>query len=552
MPENCDLTSSQTLTYGTGWAYTGFNKYKGDVLDYEKDGTVVMQGDFELRVPSVWDVWMDPQAKCWDDVRYVIERRSYPMEEAEAMYPKYISELHRAYKREVENESYQTERNRLEEPMVTIFYYWEKGHPMNGMRGRYVAFIEDGTPLGEMTASPAMMIPDVSREEKKKAKAEGRAPKPGFGVAVLPFHIFTDIDVPNQVYGKSFIEYEADVQDVMNRLDSLELENIQYHGSIKLVVREGSDLDPDSLNNSAVDVIKLNGGQDPYYMSAPTQMPNVTTFRDRLKQGGDDMAGTNESMFGQQSREQSGFSMQYATNQGNMIRRRLFNKYVMFVEGIYKQYLNVIRGHWDVSRVIKVLGTERAFEAVEIKGADIAGGYDLVVEYGASLSLDPTTRREEIMQMMPMFEKAGIPINTLIGMLKLNELDGMYDLVDLPKLRQLEYFKEMTETRKYMPPREMEDHQGMLKTCYKYLMTSEFKYLPDDVQVLIEEHVKDREKLAAAGLGSKDPEAANEGENPPGPDAALGGEAPESPLAGGPALEGLDGGAGAVGDLLPL
>jgi len=38
------------------------------------------------------------------------------------------------------------------------------------------------------------------------------------------------------------------------------------------------------------------------------------------------MAGVNDSMFGQQKREQSGFSMQYATNQGKMVRRRLFNK----------------------------------------------------------------------------------------------------------------------------------------------------------------------------------------------------------------------------------
>ena len=42
----------------------------------------------------------------------------------------------------------------------------------------------------------------------------------------------------------------------------------------------------------------------------------------------------NESMFGQSSRETAGFTMQYATNQGNVIRRRLFNKYVLLTEAV--------------------------------------------------------------------------------------------------------------------------------------------------------------------------------------------------------------------------
>jgi len=42
-----------------------------------------------------------------------------------------------------------------------------------------------------------------------------------------------------------------------------------------------------------------------------------------------------------------------------------------------------------IPRTIHVLGKEKAFDAMDIKGADIDSGYDLVVEYGASLSLDP-------------------------------------------------------------------------------------------------------------------------------------------------------------------
>ena len=540
LPEYHDLTSASTLTYGTGWAFTGWDEEKGDVLKFENN-EVTMQGDWSMRVPSIWNMWIDPFAKTWDEVRHVIERKQVPLDEALGRYPDNKREILAAvaaYNRT--QESYNSvSRIDYQEQTVVLYEYWEKGLPVNGMMGRFCCFIEDGTPLGEMTASPSMVIPDIDAKERRTSKEKGKKAKAGIGYAVLPYHIFTDIDVCDQVFGKSFIEYEADVQDIMNRLDSLELENIQVAGSIKMILPEGCKVSDDSLNNSAYDVIKIAGNQPPYFTAAPGQHPNVASFRDRLKQGGDDMAGTNESMFGQQSREQSGFSMQYATNQGNMIRRRLFNKYVMFVEGIYRNYLNTVRGHWTVARTVKVLGNERAFQSLDIKGADIDGGYDLVVEYGTSLSLDPTTRREEIMQMMPLFEKAGVDPMTLLSMMKLNELSGMYDLIDLPKLRQHEYFKEMADTHEYLPPQEMEEHKGMLKAAYIYRMTSEFKYLPDDVKILIEEHIRDREVLVAAGItGSKNPEDANAGENPPGPEGAPG-EAPGAPTEGAPAMEGL-------------
>jgi hypothetical protein len=203
-------------------------------------------------------------------------------------------------------------------------------------------------------------------------------------------------------------------------------------------------------------------------------------------------------MFGQMQRETSGFSLQYATNQGNLIRRRLFNKYVTFVENIYKAYLNLIRKHWDETHIIYVLGKEKAFEAISIKGADIDGGYDLVCEYGASLSLDPTTRREEILTMQPLFEKAGIPTKTILSLLKLNELEEVYDILQLSEERQREIFEEMISSGRYIAPEEMQEHKGMLDYCYYYVMTAEFKYLPPEKQALILQHIKAREQMAAS------------------------------------------------------
>ena len=239
-------------------------------------------------------------------------------------------------------------------------------------------------------------------------------------------------------------------------------------------------------------------------------------------------------MFGQQSREQSAASMQYATNQGNMIRRRLFNKYVLCVESIYKAMLDLARKHWDTERTIRVLGQEKAFEALSIKGTDIDGGYDVVGEYGVTLSLDPITRRQEIMQLQPMFEKAGIPARMSMKMMKLNELEGMFDKLQMAEDRQREIFEEMGESGRYLEPEGDMDHENMLAWALDYFMTAEFKYLPESTRVLCKQHYQARLSLAAqekSGGLSGQPQA-------PGPAAATdlaAVPATEAPIPGAPA-----------------
>jgi len=209
------------------------------------------------------------------------------------------------------------------------------------------------------------------------------------------------------------------------------------------------------------------------------------------------MGGVNEAMFGQQSREQSGFSMQYATNQGNMIRLRLFNKYVALVESVWKAYLNLVRKYWEESRTIYVLGQEKAFEAYDIKGADINGGFDLVVEYGTSLPLDPVTRRQDILQLMPFLEKANVNARTILRMLKLSDLEGLQDLTQLGYDRQAEIIQQMIKTGQYVAPRQHQDHVTMLEFLGQYVMTAEFNNLSEEIKQLIEKQIEDRQLLAA-------------------------------------------------------
>ena len=525
MQRRVDQAVGQTLLYGTGWMKTLWDKDGGVMTDINtRTGELKMSGDILIEATSTWDIFLDPLAKEWSQVRYVIERKWMSKEEARMRYPKHykkICENTDKYGRTKMRHAFKDRQN-LQDMPVYVMCYWEKGAPINGMAGRYVEYVEDGTLLTPVSKNPfAFRDP---QEDKDAAPT-----------AHLPFHLLTDIDVNDQVYGKSFVEYDVEIQDVVNRLDTITLDNVKNHGTFRMVLPEGSEIAEDSITDDSAVIMKVTGNQGPHYVSPPQSPPDMSALRDRLTAGIDTMAGVNESMFGEQSRETSGFSMQYATNQGNMIRRLFFNKFVEFVESVYKGYLNIIRDNWAIPEIVSVLGKEKAFESVEISGADIDSGFDLVVEYGASLSLDPTSRRDEIMQLMPIFEKYGVDGKTIIRMLKLNDLEGIYDINDRARERQQEVFEEIIAGNGdiYVKPEELQEHKGRLAYCYEYIESAEFRDLTPKIQRLIKHHIREREELAAQGMGAPDAQAANAGANPPGPGGAAG-PAP-APAPGAPA-----------------
>jgi hypothetical protein len=525
--EKFDQASLSMLTYGTGFAKTVWDTSAGDVLEVnEETGEILMEGAFRITIPNVWDVFFDPDASCWEEARFVFERVTMPWEEAISRFPT-KKEILKKYRKGQDSAEDQNGGNmsgsalrRKKYDVVELYQYWEKGTAYNGFLGRFCYCTANGELVTEMMANPERYAPPPDKKTGKRKVA----------VAVLPYHPFTDMDVPNQVWGKAITEYNVGLQNNLNKIDAITLENLQAHGVGRIVLPEGAEIADDSITNSPWDIIKITGTQPPHFM-APMPIPQIIPeLLQRYKLGIDDTSGINEAMLGQQSRETSGFSMQYATNQGNMIRRRLFNKYVLFVESVYNAFLRIVQKHWDVPRTIKVLGKEKAFESMDIKGADITGGFDLVVEYGASLSLDPTSRREEIITLMPLFEKAGVETRQILNMLKLNELSGMYDSLDLAADRQREIFETMINTGMYIAPEELMDHKNMLSFAYYYLMTSEFKYLTDDEKALIRRHVREREMMAANQMAGAMGPASGPGPLPSAPVAAPGTELPGGPV----------------------
>lgn len=508
LQEKFDQSNLQALIAGTGFLKTTWDPCKGDIVGIsKKTGRLRMEGDISVRCVDTRKMYIDPDADCWGEVRYVFEEMDVPFEEALHRWPtkrKLIESLLSERDLAHQTGSIVTAGKRQEKfESIKVYEYWETGLASNAMLGRYAVCLADGRCLEAPKPSPFAFSAPPTALELAAARKRGKPIREKPPTARLPYHPLTDIDVPNQVWGKSFVEFEAPLQELLNQLDTAMLENIQAHGVARLVLPPGVDLQAGTPTNSPYDILRLtqNGtgtGGDIKFMEPMPLPSSMAELRAQTKGGIDDMAGVNEAMFGQQSREQSGFSMQYATNQGNMIRRRLFNKYVIQVESVYRAILDIVRKHWHDERTIQVLGKEKAFDVIDLKGADIDGGYDLVVEYGTSLSLDPMTRRQELMSLQPLLEKANISPRVILSMMKLGELDVVDDLIQMADDRQREIFEEMFATGVYIAPEEFEDHENMLAYALRFRMSTDYKYLEPDQKPMVLKHIRDRAAQAAA------------------------------------------------------
>ncbi|MDB4725783.1 hypothetical protein OAF54_00010 [bacterium] len=504
--EFLDATTLDTMIYGTGWGRCSWCPTKGEIRAIDGD-EVTLEGDFDISNPSIWDVHIDPEADRWQDVRYIFIRHFMPEEEAIAKWPQHKDAIKAIAGKRKKDKFYDSALNKADDydsTLVEIFEYIEKGLPWNGGVGRYVWGLETGLLLTDLDENP-------------------------YPEHALPIAPITDIDVPHTVYGKSIVEYLSRGQEVLSALDSTILDNIQSHGVVRLVLPDGAKIQDEGINNNGWEYVEIagNAGGAPFFMNPPALMPDIYRFREQLLAGMETIAGINENMMGKQSREMSGFSMQTAINAGNMVRRRLFNKYTAFVNWFWTTYLSTIQEKWDTPRTVLVTGEEEALSLKKFRGSDIDGGFDIQTDYGTSFSLDPASRREEIMQLAPMFEKAGISPKKVLEKLQLNEIKGIFDIMDLARKRQVEIFEEMIDKSGdgmdvYIAPEELEEHAGMLEAAYEFVMMRRYRDLEDDVKTLIVRHIKEREALAAQT-------AAPAQEAAPGAGMPMGGAAPAAP-----------------------
>ena len=478
-----DLRTYGCLIHGTGISKLWWNKAIGPIKTDVANATVETLGDIDSCAKWVWEIYLDPTAATWDKCRFLYDKHRIPLQEAIARWPDQAKFL--VEKKGVINDASgnKDKGDKYEEDMVEVYEYWEKGQPWNGYIGLHCwLWMNDTTVvlLGEMEENDT---PDRA----------------------LPYQIHTDIDVPGQIYGKSFVDYIARLQDILNRVDSFTYEQIQAHGNVRLVVFDDMQVD-EQVNTDTYNILQLkggNGGIPPLYIQPPQLMPAIGEFRQHLIEGMEALAGMNEQMFGQFKREISGYAAQSAINSANLTRRRFFVKFQFATESFFRLYLELVQSHYDESKKLTIVGKEDGVSLAFFNGADLAGEYDFDTDYGTSFSLDPESRREEVMQLKDLLVEAKYSATQILGFIRLSDSKGPVDLVSRAKLRQYEIFDKMEAAFMsgvpiFIAPEKNENHVPMLEACTEYRSSAQFVYMSKELQQAIDKHIDERVDMAAS------------------------------------------------------
>jgi hypothetical protein len=94
------------------------------------------------------------------------------------------------------------------------------------------------------------------------------------------------------------------------------------------------------------------------------------------------------------------------------------------MEKLAKQLLALAVEYWDVPRTVKVTGTDGAFDAMALKGAQIENGTDIRMEAGSALPVSKAARQAFIMDMMKM---GFIPPDQGLRIMEIGGVQKLYD-----------------------------------------------------------------------------------------------------------------------------
>ena len=482
-----------THLYGTGFIKLVYRKDLGLYIYNDRNCKNEQLGDFSVGAPRPWDIYIDPNATHWDEVTWISERIFVDIEDAVAFFGEdYRGNLESASMQLSEIVTAGVEGHSLlytiKNDVVEIFERWEPGLPSNNFLGRLEYHLRGGKILKTCEEIPSAF----------KLKEGGSAI-----VARLPYECLTYIDVPSSVWGRSPAALCARAQNVLNAITAVELDTAHNMGVPRLVVTKESLKENGgiSVTDSSVDIIGIDigsegGGAFPAILQAANTSQDLKVLYDKLSTYINDAWGVNDALLGKQERETQGVTMQISIQQGNMIRENFFNKYVRSINWFYEMSLAYYVKFKTLSQMIHVVGPDNKIQARKLKGADIVSGYVLVVERGTSFALDPITRQEQITNLMKVFQEGGLDTRFLIRQLKLADLRGIYaefDLADNRAKMIIEKLKNKEEVKIRTP----EDHIGIGLYLAKYVMSSEYEELDDDVKDLIDKHIDEREMAAA-------------------------------------------------------
>jgi hypothetical protein len=343
---------------------------------------------------------------------------------------------------------------------------------------------------------------------------------------------FAKIDhIPSgKFYADSTILDLIPLQREFNRTRGQIIEAKNRMAKPQLLAERGS-VDPKKITSEPGQVILYTPGFQPPQPLPLQSLPSyVVQELDRILADIDDISGQHDVSRGQAPPGvTAATAISYLQEQDESKLSHTFDSLEEALEKIAGQTLSHVVQYWDIQRLVKVTGTDGSFDALVLKGSDIAGNTDVNVEAGSALPTSRAARQAFLMDIMKfgwIDPKKGLELMDIGGVNKLYDQfqrdvrEAQRENLRMAKVsaEHLEQHQQihmeiaqpdpatgMPTNEDYVDPQSGEpidpplivpvnswnDHFTHIETHDNFRKSQTFEMLPEETKALFEAHVMD-------------------------------------------------------------
>jgi len=313
----------------------------------------------------------------------------------------------------------------------------------------------------------------------------------------LPVERLTDIDLPGQVHGESFITMIKGLTGTYNNLTNIILRNQVMVSHPKWVFPAGS-IKKESLGND-ITLVEYKGPQPPALVQQNPTPAEVFTFRDNLKTEFQQISG----IFGVSRGEpppgiKAGVALQFLAEQENERFNEMVLKYNEWIRQVAVKTLERCADNYeaDDKRMIMVLGTQNKWMTTFFDVKYLTRKYDVRVQNASALPQSKAARTQYLLDLNQQFPEQ-VPPEMVLDLLDISQPEKFIDY-STATVRAAEAENEsiMQGVGKLNDPQDYEDHIMMWKVHVKQMREWSFKnQTPQEIQQRMKDHVAAHEML---------------------------------------------------------
>lgn len=340
-----------------------------------------MVGEYALNVCNVWEVFPQPMDK-WEKVRWVIQAQVYSLDEIRATYPErgilVQKESEVTMSRTLGSINPATGTSRIvdpDTPTARVKHYYEKPS-RKYPQGRYAVV------AGKVLLDSFDMLPH-----------------PNLRFPLIPVYGIPD---PESIWGIGWIELGIDQQRMMNRMLSVQVEDMNMLGRPKVLLPRRCRVHDDAFHSGPGEVITYDpdGGKPEPFIGAP-RSPFSSELFALAKNEFQDATGVTQISYGQQEGSVTAASAMLLMSRHNDIALNVSVQLEAAAVRELAQYaIELVAERYDVPRFIRVTGPDNETEVLSFLGSDLRGNTEIDVRASDGVSDTPEYRRTSGLELL--------------------------------------------------------------------------------------------------------------------------------------------------------